>query len=150
MSNEQILTGGCRCGAVRYQAREQAMDVAYCHCTDCRGFSGAPVVVWIAYNTNQCEFTGEAPSSYESSPGIEWLFCNKCGTSIAWTAASLRFDDLHITEFLIGTLDDPQAAMPDRHWFAGEQLDWFEVSDDLPRYQQLDGDADPVYHGPRA
>ena len=38
-----LHTGGCRCGAVRFEASADPHHVSYCHCKDCRRASGAPV-----------------------------------------------------------------------------------------------------------
>ena len=44
MASDEKVSGGCMCGAVRYEAIGIPVNVAYCHCIDCRGFTGAPVV----------------------------------------------------------------------------------------------------------
>jgi len=41
-----MITGGCHCGAIRYQAEGEALVHALCHCTDCRRHAGAPMVGW--------------------------------------------------------------------------------------------------------
>jgi hypothetical protein len=38
VGKETEITGGCMCGAVRYEATGSPTNVAYCHCDDCRGF----------------------------------------------------------------------------------------------------------------
>jgi hypothetical protein len=40
------ITGGCHCGAVRYEAEGEALTHALCHCKDCRRHAGAPMVGW--------------------------------------------------------------------------------------------------------
>ena len=35
-----MATGGCLCGAVRYEVRGPLRDVLICHCTECRRWSG--------------------------------------------------------------------------------------------------------------
>ena len=47
------------------------------------------------------------------------------------TYASARNNQV---DLYIGTLDDPAAMAPTYHVHAGEQLPWFEIADDLPRY----------------
>jgi hypothetical protein len=48
------------------------------------------------------------------------------------------------------TLDDPAHVAPSRHVFVAEQLPWFEIADDLPRYAATSrGGAKPLRTGPR-
>ena len=147
MANDEKITGGCMCGSIRYEATGEPVNVAYCHCTDCRGFTGAPVVVWAAFKTeNVCFLKGER-RLYESSPGRNWGFCNQCGTSLTWEGES--FGNI-ITEFHISTLDNPEKFVPDRHWYDSERIPWFDVADKLPRYHIFDhGGKESTHHGPK-
>jgi adenylate cyclase len=121
--------------------------VAYCHCSDCRGYTGAPVVAWAAFETEKvCFIKGEC-KIHESSPGRSWGFCDQCGTSLTWEGES--FGKI-ITEFHISTLDNPEKFVPDRHWYDCERIPWFDVADNLPRYHIFDyGDKEPTHHGPK-
>ena len=53
MVGEQKVVGGCRCGAIRYEELSVPIGVIYCHCSDCRGYTGAPVVTWVAFDTKK-------------------------------------------------------------------------------------------------
>ena len=49
----------------------------------------------------------------------------------------------------IGTFDDPDAYLPDRHGRHEERIAWFEVADRLPRYRGgAFGDEEPYRYGP--
>jgi hypothetical protein len=150
MEKPNQATGRCMCGAIRYACSGEPLSVAYCHCDDCRHHTGAPAVVWIAYDAGHVRYTRGSPKVYESSPGIGRAFCADCGTPLTWQAESVRFPGQHIVELYIGTLDDPNRYAPDRHWFQKDQLTWFETLDNLPRYSRLDADGvQPVHVGPR-
>ena len=149
MTKDRSISGGCACGAVRYEATGKPVDVAYCHCSDCRGFTGAPVVAWVAFESQNVRFLKGTRKIFESSSGIGWGFCSQCGGSLTWEGKSLRNPGVHITEFLISTLDNPGAHNPDRHWFDVERLPWFEIADSLPRYKKLDYGAEPTHFGPK-
>ena len=47
-------TGGCHCGAVRYEVIGAPHSVMLCHCADCRKNSGAPLVAWAAFAEDAC------------------------------------------------------------------------------------------------
>ena len=72
-------TGGCMCGAVRYEAVGEALDIGYCHCHSCRRHTGAPVVTFVVFEADNVHFTGRERRIYESSPGVARAFCGQCG-----------------------------------------------------------------------
>lgn len=148
MSDDSLITGGCACGSVRYEAIGKPGDAAYCHCSDCRRFAGAPAVAWAAFPTENVHFLGHARKTFESSPGIRWGFCGECGSSLSWEGESFRYPGKHTTEILICTLDNPEQHAPDRHWYESERLSWFDIADRLPRYAKLDYDDSPTHFGP--
>jgi hypothetical protein len=57
------ITGGCHCGAIRYQAEGEALTHALCHCTDCRRHAGAPMVGWTMYRLDAVKLQRERPRS---------------------------------------------------------------------------------------
>ena len=142
-------TGGCMCGEVRFETTGEPSDVAYCHCSDCRGFTGAPVVTWVVFEAQNVHFVQGNRKTFESSPGIYWGFCANCGSSLTWEAKSMRYEGKSIIEFHIGTFDDPNPYIPDRHWMEFERLPWFDIADNLPRFERLDIGIAPTHSGPR-
>jgi hypothetical protein len=42
---ELPLTGGCLCGAVRYEISEPLVSANYCHCTRCQRRTGTAAAV---------------------------------------------------------------------------------------------------------
>lgn len=142
------MTGGCLCGAVRYEAIGQPLDIGYCHCQSCRRHTGAPVVAYVGFNGDQVRFTGQERSIYNSSPGVGRAFCNQCGTPLTWEG-EIRSSGKSIVEFHVGTLDNPDDFAPEDHSRFEERIEWFDVADDLPRYRgAIKKDEEPYCHGP--
>lgn len=141
-----MSAGGCLCGAIRYEMQGEPLWVAYCHCESCRRHTASPVALFVGMNATDVHWTDAAPTAYASSPGIERLFCAQCGTPVAYRAD--RFPgELHLYH---GTLDHPDTLQPRGHVHTAEQLPWFEIHDDLPRYIDTgQGCAQPVRLGPR-
>lgn len=129
-------TGGCMCGAIRYEAAGAPLSTLYCHCTSCRKHTGAPTVMLVGYKLDQVTYTKGAPRVYESSPGVGRAFCDQCGTPLTWEGDGGDLGPL--VEFLISTLDNPEDFPPQCHIHHGERLPWFEISDHLPRYRVWD------------
>ena len=126
------LTGGCLCGAIRYQARDRPLYVAYCHCSMCRRFSGAVFGTFAGFPKQTVEFTrGELISYRSSSKGIRG-FCGHCGSSMSFYDES----DPDTIWLAVGSLDDPNEVKPSEHWYSADMVDWVRLEDDLPRYTE--------------
>jgi hypothetical protein len=133
MTGETKRTGGCMCGAVRYEASGEPFSVAHCHCHSCRKHTGAPVVTLAGYLKDQVRFSGAERSLYESSPGALRAYCSRCGSPLTWEGDG---GDLGpIIELHLSSFDQPEALAPTAHAFYPERLPWFDIADDLPRYE---------------
>lgn len=133
MTNSKTsVTGGCMCGAVRYEAVGGPTAVAHCHCESCRRHSGAPAVTLVSFEESRVRFTKGDRAIYKSSPGVRRAFCSQCGATLTWEGA---YAGKSLIEFHIGTLDDPNAVVPALHVFHSERLSWFDTADHLPRYR---------------
>ena len=140
------MTGGCMCGAVRYETAGAPTRVIHCHCESCRKQTGAPAATLAVYGADQVRFSGDERTVYESSPGRGRAFCGKCGTTLTWEAdlpGSGPICALHISTF-----DEPEALRPSCHSFYAERISWFDIADDLPRYEGFVVDGGLVRHGP--
>lgn len=142
MAEEQTTTtGGCMCGAVRYEASGAPLGVGYCHCRSCRQHTGAPLVAYVGFAADQVRFSGEARSTYASSPGVVRSFCGRCGSSLTWEGVT-QTAKTAIIEFHISTLDDAERFTPEEHTRYTERISWLEVADDLPRYRGVGADGE--------
>ncbi len=140
------LTGGCLCGAVRYETTGKSFKVLHCHCQSCRKHNGGPVVTLAGFKADQVEFSGDERKIYESSPGVGRAFCGKCGTPLTWEGDG--GDRGPILEFHISTFDNPEVLLPTLHAFDAERIAWFEVADKLPRYEGRSEKSPLLRHGP--
>ena len=131
-----MVSGGCHCGAVRYEADGEVLHHAICHCEDCRRASGAPMVAWIASKSDQVRVTSGAPKIRASSEHGRRHFCADCGTGLFYTnETSLP----GITDIQSATSDNPEAAPPTAHIQYAEHLGWTERMDALPKFDRYPG-----------
>jgi hypothetical protein len=142
---ERRITGGCMCGAIRFEAMGEPIIVTHCHCDSCRRHTGAAMVPLASFEAGQVRFLKGERKIYHSSPGVERAFCGDCGTTLTWES-NPRGQSL--IEFHIGTLDEPNALPPSVHVFHGERLRWFDTADGLPRYETNRHGKDPYRHAP--
>ncbi|HAA29326.1 MAG TPA: GFA family protein [Cyanobacteria bacterium UBA8553] len=125
------LTGGCLCGAVRYQTTATPIDAGYCHCRLCQKANGAPVVTWLTVPFEEFTFIKGNPTAYRSSPVGIRHFCQTCGTHLTFQKAQ---EPITI-DIIVCSMDDSEAIQPQYHVWTASQITWFEVADNLPRYQ---------------
>ena len=57
-------TGGCLCGAVRFQATGEPVVTGHCHCADCRRHNGGPVVTLVIFAANKVRLVATAKSPH--------------------------------------------------------------------------------------
>ncbi len=147
MSNDTRMTGGCMCGAVRYETTGDSFAVIHCHCRSCRKHTGAAVVTLAGFMADRVQFSGDARKIYQSSPGVGRAFCEKCGTPLTWEGISSTRGG-PIFEIHISTFDNPDVLVPSGHSFDSERIPWFDIADNLPRFEAFTGDVSPLRHGP--
>ena len=119
------IEGGCMCGAVRFVARGEPLNVAWCHCQSCRKHSGAPVSVFVAFRRDAYEVTKGEITKFNSSPGRWRGFCARCGSTLTCEGEPLT-SEMH---FHIGAIDQAERFQPTRHIFPEECLPWLHLTD---------------------
>ncbi|MCZ6497692.1 MAG: GFA family protein [Gammaproteobacteria bacterium] len=140
------MTDGCLCGAVRYETMGESFKVLHCHCQSYRKHNGGSVVTLAGFKAGQVRFSGDERKIYESSPGVGRAFCGKCGTPLTWEGDGGGRGP--ILELHISTFDNPNALKPSVHSFDAERIPWFDIADNLPRYEGLSGKSPLLRHGP--
>jgi hypothetical protein len=136
------VTGGCLCGAVRYESAEPPVDVSHCHCRMCQQSCGGPSFLGAFIPKAAFRFTRGRPKFYKSSAWAERGFCADCGTP-------LMMRDLTDTHAIyIGTLDHPEDWPPTLcHSGMESHIPWDAIHDDLPRWRT---DDDPEFVATRS
>ena len=120
---EQIATGGCFCGAIRYEISGTPEQVVVCHCPDCRRAAGAQSVAWLIVAMEQFRISKGSLTSYNSSRGVTRTFCSTCGTTLTWVG------DKHPAriDITVGSLDDPERFAPTKAVYRKHKLSWVSL-----------------------
>lgn len=134
-TTDRMWTGGCRCGAIRYQAVGLPAHHALCHCVDCRRSAGAPLVGWALFPEAAVTINGE-PSRFESSPGVERQFCGRCGTGLFYRNAAIFPDQVDIQS---ATLDRPDDLPPQACIQMDDAPGWIGTMAALPHFARFPG-----------
>lgn len=123
--SDTMYSGGCQCGAVRFEASGAPRFVCNCHCRSCRKATGAAFSTWIGFADDLHRWTKGAQAIYASSKGVRRGYCSACGTPL--TYASERWPGE--THFLVGAFDDPAPFVPRKDVYTEDALPWAQRSD---------------------
>jgi hypothetical protein len=120
-------TGGCQCGAVRYELLVASDHASICHCRMCQKASGGPFMAFARVKKGQLRWTRGTPSVFRSSSLVERGFCSTCGTPLTY-----NFLDRPSISVTVGSLDDPEAVRPELQYGVEGTLSWFAALPSLP------------------
>jgi hypothetical protein len=118
----EAKTGGCMCKSTRFAFSGTPRFVATCHCESCRRWTGAPMTTYVGGLDEQVTWSGVEPAVYASSPGVERIFCPRCGTALAYRGEAWPGE----THLLLGAFDDPNAFVPTKDVFTEDALAWLK------------------------
>ena len=127
-----MATGGCQCGAIRYEVQGEPMHSALCHCGDCRRSAGAPMVGWALFPERAVKVSGD-PVRYKSSANVVRYFCGTCGTGLFYSNPVVFPDMIDIQT---ATMDDQSAFPPVLHVQYAEAAPWMGRAHELPRFDR--------------
>ena len=122
-------SGGCLCGAVRYEVSGAARHLCYCHCESCRRASGAAAVPWGTFDRDSFRVTRGSLAEFRSSEPVWRGFCAACGSSLTYRLAT-RPAEIDVT---LVTLDEAAQLAPQMHVWVADKLPWARIDDGLPQ-----------------
>jgi len=122
---EQHHTGGCLCGAVRYEVRGALRDVIACHCRECRRVSSHHVAATAARPGDWTITKSDGLGWYSVGGVLRRGFCRDCG-------ATLFFDHgpEHPLGIGAGSLDVDPGLRIAVHIYVDEAGRYYELPDD--------------------
>jgi hypothetical protein len=135
-NTEKRFTGGCLCGALRYEATGEPRGTGLCYCTDCQKASGSGFIPYMGFAASAVRFTGQVRQTRAKAArgGVSIRnFCAEC--------SSLVFGgDIGKSEGYIiyaGSLDDPTAFQPQRAIFTSKRPPWAIIPDGLTVFEAM-------------
>ena len=127
-------TGGCLCGAVRYESVGDPVFSLHCHCRDCQRSSGTAYIAAMRVPEAGFRITKGAPKRYVSHSDagnkISRYFCGDSGSPL-YVQVSTRPD---LVGLRVGTLDDPSGFRADADIFTKSAQPWDHMDPALPKY----------------
>jgi hypothetical protein len=130
------LTGGCLCGAVKYEVVGEATRFFHCHCSRCRRATGTGHASNLFLQPATLSWrTGEEHVRTFKVPEAKRFtnqFCAICGGRLPRQPAN--------TDTVIlpaGSLDGEPPILPQARIFAGSRAAWSCSADEVPSYEAL-------------
>ena len=121
-------TGGCLCGAVRYEVTWPPKAMVVCHCTDCQKQAGTAFSVVGVAGREDLRLTGALETfTHPGSSGqdVNRKFCPTCGSPVLTDTAAAR--EQGIIFFKAGTLDVTADLVPTVHYWTQSAQGWFPL-----------------------
>lgn len=137
-----MATGGCLCGAIRFEIRGPVGPVDHCHCSMCRRAHGAPFATFGRIRRDALEIVAGADrlTGHASSEAVVRSFCAACGSRLFFRHAALPEHEF----VAIGSLDDPTGIEPEAHIFVASKASWYTIRDTLPQHEHYAPFDEPI------
>lgn len=128
-----IYSGGCSCGAVRYEASVAPVIQGNCHCAHCRKSTGSGYSANLFFPELALRIEGEtrAFTGGGESGSSTLVFCPVCGTSLLSKPATMA----GLVAVKAGTLDDPNLYKPTADIFVRSAAAWDHMDAALPKFE---------------
>jgi hypothetical protein len=132
----EAVTGGCACGAIRYEVTEPFVSSNYCHCTRCqrRTGAGASANARTAEGSFRITRGEDLVKTWEpDGGGFSKSFCSNCGSALF----SFNRDTGGEIGVRLGTVDGDPGIRPQKRQFVDYAAVWEPIPDDgLPRFPE--------------
>jgi hypothetical protein len=127
-----LLAGKCECGSVRYTVADEFVYAMNCHCSRCRAATGSAFKAFAGIEREKLVIRAGADGLLVvGDDELNDTRCAACGSLLF----SVVRDGAYV-HLALGSLVDAPSIRPSRHIFVGSKAPWFEITDDLPQFEE--------------
>lgn len=128
------LQGQCSCGHVRFTVENTFEYAFFCHCSRCRIRTGSAFAAIAGIGIDKVQVTagsddllieGECSDGYGAR-------CSRCYVFLFAAVRERQY--MHVS---LGVLEGSPNRLPDHHIYVGSKAPWFQITDELPQYDEL-------------
>ena len=127
-----MLAGSCECGTVRFGVEDAFLYAANCHCSRCRAATGSAFKAFAGIEREKFAITDGADKiMVVGEEDANDTRCGACGSLLFSVVRDGAY--VHVA---LGSLVDAPGIRPTKHIFVGSKAPWFEITDDLPQFDE--------------
>lgn len=134
------ISGGCFCGALRYEATIDPSRVGICHCRDCQIFSGSAFRTVGAVRPSNFRFVQGEPAVFEKTAETgrvrRMAFCGRCGTHICSLPEEPDRDDAFVS-IRIATSEQFREMRPAVELFCDSKVAWMSAVEGAVQFSRM-------------
>lgn len=131
------FTGGCRCGAIRYECRAEPVMAGNCHCRDCQQVSGSAFAANILVPQDAFNLTSGEPKYHDvkadSGNIVSRGFCPECGSPLVAKNSGMP----QLMAVRVGGIDDPSWYRPALDVYTDSAQPWDVMNPDIPKSPKM-------------
>ncbi len=133
-TSRERLSGGCQCGAVRYEVSARPLRVYVCHCRECQRQSASAFGISVIVPVEALRLTEGSPRIWsrptDSGRTLDCAFCPACGTRL-WHQGRGASETVSIKG---GSLDEPIDLRGAAHIWTSRALRGVAIPEDAVRF----------------
>lgn len=129
-------TGGCQCGAVRYESAGEPLALYVCHCSECRRQSASAFGMSLLVPHSGFRVTKGEPKLWtrraDSGRHVHCFFCPVCGTRL-WHEREGFGETMTVKA---GSLDEPVDMAKAIHIWTARKLPGITIPDGAMQFSE--------------
>ncbi len=130
------FSGGCLCGAIRYEVGAEPIRMARCHCDDCRRSTGAAFATNVFVPADALKIVQGEPAQYQhgtdSGATMTRMFCSVCGSQIFGFSSG----GPETRAIRVGSIDDARFVKPSVEVYTSRALPCTTLGADTTHYPE--------------
>ena len=130
------FSGGCLCGAVRYESTSEPTAAGHCHCLDCRKTSGSGHCSHLGVPNKALRVTGDVKffdKGTDTGNTVSRGFCPVCGSAVYSTNTGFP----GMVFIRASSLVDPDVFQPQLVVYAKQAPSWDHMDPSLPSFPSM-------------
>ncbi|HWM25863.1 MAG TPA: GFA family protein [Chthoniobacterales bacterium] len=128
------FSGGCACGAIRYECSAKPIAMFNCHCRDCQRATGSAFSAVVYVLAKTFKITKGSPRYYFTTSEMigqnQRGFCAECGSRL-FGGVTEKGQGINAS-----SLDDPSLFKPRMHIWTSDAQPWDHMDPTLPKFEK--------------